>query len=121
MHDAMNQKVPAPREDGMTGRLRLGLTVELVLTLVSLGLCVLTLITREWIEKLTGLDPDAGSGTPSGGLSSSRSPLSSSSSWPPRSPAVAHDHLQLAPAGLALGPGSRRRRADRGPAIEFED
>jgi hypothetical protein len=43
-------------------RLRARLAIEVVLGLVSLSLCVLTLVTREWIEELTGWDPDAGSG-----------------------------------------------------------
>ncbi|MDP9464722.1 MAG: ABC transporter permease [Actinomycetota bacterium] len=36
--------------------------VEVVLSAVALLLCVLTLINGEWIEVLTGLEPDGGSG-----------------------------------------------------------
>lgn len=43
-------------------RLRVRLTLEAACGLVSLALCLLTLINREWIEALTGLEPDAGSG-----------------------------------------------------------
>jgi hypothetical protein len=38
------------------------ITAEAGLGLVSLCLSVLTLINAEWIEALTGFDPDAGSG-----------------------------------------------------------
>jgi hypothetical protein len=38
------------------------ITVEAGLGLVSLCVSVLTLINAEWIEALTSLDPDAGSG-----------------------------------------------------------
>ena len=37
--------------------------VELVLAVVGGLLFLLTLITREWIEILTGWDPDGGNGT----------------------------------------------------------
>jgi hypothetical protein len=43
-------------------RLRRRLRVEVVLALVSAVLCALTLVSPEWIEELTGLEPDAGSG-----------------------------------------------------------
>ena len=43
-------------------RLRRRLRIEVVLTVVCAGLCVLTLVFPEWIEELTGLEPDAGSG-----------------------------------------------------------
>ena len=46
----------------MRGRLKMRLTVEALLGLVSLGLAILTAINNEWIEELTGLEPDAGSG-----------------------------------------------------------
>jgi hypothetical protein len=36
--------------------------VEIALGSLSLALLVLTLITREWIEALFGVDPDRGSG-----------------------------------------------------------
>lgn len=37
--------------------------VEIAVSAVAAVLLVLTLITREWIEVLTGVDPDGGSGT----------------------------------------------------------
>jgi hypothetical protein len=43
-------------------RLTRRIAVELVLGLISLALCILTLVNKEWIEELTGLEPDAGSG-----------------------------------------------------------
>jgi hypothetical protein len=43
-------------------RLRRRLRIEVVLAGVSAALCVLTLVFPEWIEALTGLEPDAGSG-----------------------------------------------------------
>jgi hypothetical protein len=43
-------------------RLRRRLRVEVVLAGLSTVLCVLTLVLPEWIEALTGLEPDAGSG-----------------------------------------------------------
>jgi ABC-type thiamin/hydroxymethylpyrimidine transport system permease subunit len=43
-------------------RLRRRLRIEVVLALVSAVLCVLTLVFPQWIEELTGLEPDAGSG-----------------------------------------------------------
>jgi hypothetical protein len=43
-------------------RLRRRLRVEVVLAVVSAALCVLTLVFPEWIEEMTGLEPDAGSG-----------------------------------------------------------
>jgi hypothetical protein len=46
----------------MHRRLKVRLTVEAVLGLVSLGLAILTAVNAEWIEALTGLEPDAGSG-----------------------------------------------------------
>jgi hypothetical protein len=42
--------------------LRRRLRVEVVLAFISAILCVLTLVFPEWIEELTGLEPDAGSG-----------------------------------------------------------
>ena len=46
----------------MTPQLRRRLRIELVLGAISLVLCVVTLISAEWIEELTGWDPDSGSG-----------------------------------------------------------
>jgi ABC-type thiamin/hydroxymethylpyrimidine transport system permease subunit len=43
-------------------RLRRRLRIEVVLAVISAALCVLTLVFPEWIEALTGLEPDAGSG-----------------------------------------------------------
>jgi hypothetical protein len=42
--------------------LRRRLRIELVLAIVSAALSVLTLVFPEWIEEVTGLEPDAGSG-----------------------------------------------------------
>lgn len=47
----------------MRKRLKARFTVEVLLGLASLGLAILTTINGEWIETLTGLEPDAGSGT----------------------------------------------------------
>jgi hypothetical protein len=38
------------------------MTIEGVLGIVSMALAILTVVNREWIEELTGLEPDAGSG-----------------------------------------------------------
>ena len=46
----------------MERRLKTRLRVESILAVISAGLFVLTLINAEWIEALTGLEPDAGSG-----------------------------------------------------------
>lgn len=46
----------------MRGRQKARITIEAALGLVSLALCIVTLINAEWIEELTGLEPDAGSG-----------------------------------------------------------
>jgi ABC-type thiamin/hydroxymethylpyrimidine transport system permease subunit len=43
-------------------RLRARVRIEVVLAVISAALCVLTLVFPEWIEELTGLEPDAGSG-----------------------------------------------------------
>jgi hypothetical protein len=43
-------------------RLRARVRIEAVLAVISAALCVLTLVFPEWIEELTGLEPDAGSG-----------------------------------------------------------
>jgi hypothetical protein len=41
---------------------RIRLWIEVALAVLAAGLAILTLITREWIELLFGIDPDAGSG-----------------------------------------------------------
>jgi hypothetical protein len=56
----------ATQGEGMRGRLKTRITLDAALTLVSLALCFLTLFNRDWIEGLTGLDPDAGSGAVEG-------------------------------------------------------
>jgi hypothetical protein len=38
------------------------LRIKLVLAVLSLALSILTAISAEWIEELTGFEPDAGSG-----------------------------------------------------------
>ncbi|HKS52033.1 MAG TPA: hypothetical protein VJS67_09215 [Pseudonocardiaceae bacterium] len=38
------------------------LPIECVLTVISAVLCVVTLVFPQWIEELTGLELDAGSG-----------------------------------------------------------
>ena len=43
-------------------QLRRRLRIEVVLAVISAILCALTLVMPEWIEELTGLEPDAGSG-----------------------------------------------------------
>jgi ABC-type thiamin/hydroxymethylpyrimidine transport system permease subunit len=43
-------------------RLRRRLRIEVVLAVISAALCVLTLVIPQWVEELTGLEPDAGSG-----------------------------------------------------------
>jgi hypothetical protein len=47
----------------VTHHIRRRFWLESVLAGVSLALFALTLITREWIEALTGFDPDHGSGS----------------------------------------------------------
>ena len=46
----------------MAKRLRIRVTIETGLAIVSFLLVVLTLISDEWIEALTGIEPDHGSG-----------------------------------------------------------
>jgi hypothetical protein len=46
----------------VTGRLRWWFNIEAGLAVVAAALAVLTLISREWIELLTGWDPDNGNG-----------------------------------------------------------
>lgn len=44
------------------GSVRIRFWIEVALAVMAAGLAVLTLITREWIELLFGIDPDQGSG-----------------------------------------------------------
>jgi hypothetical protein len=46
----------------MRGSERVRFWCEVVLAVATAGLAVLTLITREWIEAIFGVDPDGGSG-----------------------------------------------------------
>jgi hypothetical protein len=46
----------------MAKRLRIRVTIETGLAIISLLLVVLTLISDMWIETLTGIEPDDGSG-----------------------------------------------------------
>jgi len=43
------------------GRIRIA--IEIILFLVAAGLFVATIVDPEWIEALTGLEPDEGSGS----------------------------------------------------------
>jgi hypothetical protein len=43
-------------------RFRRRLRIEVMLAVIGTALCVLTLVIPEWIEVLTGLEPDSGSG-----------------------------------------------------------
>jgi hypothetical protein len=47
----------------MKRRLQARLTIEALLALTCLMLAIVTIVDPEWIEELTGADPDAGSGT----------------------------------------------------------
>ncbi len=42
--------------------MRRRLRIEVALTAIALGLFALTLVSPSWIEQLTGVEPDAGSG-----------------------------------------------------------
>lgn len=44
------------------GNARIRFWIEVALAVIAAGLAILTLITREWIELLFGVDPDQGSG-----------------------------------------------------------
>ena len=46
----------------MERRLRIRWWIEVTLAVIALGLFVVTLISAEWIEELTGWEPDGGSG-----------------------------------------------------------
>jgi len=46
----------------MVRKTRLRFWVELVLAVLTAGLFVLTLVSRDWIEEVFGVEPDAGSG-----------------------------------------------------------
>jgi hypothetical protein len=47
----------------MSRRVRNRFWVEIALTLFTAGLFVLTLVEREWIELVFGVEPDRGSGS----------------------------------------------------------
>jgi hypothetical protein len=47
----------------MKRKVRVRFWVESTLALVTVVLFVLTLVSREWIEELFGVEPDAGSGS----------------------------------------------------------
>jgi hypothetical protein len=46
----------------MKRRLQARVTIEAVLAIACLTMAIVTIFDREWIEELTGVDPDAGSG-----------------------------------------------------------
>lgn len=47
----------------MKRRLQARITIETLLAITCLMLAIVTIVDPEWIEELTGADPDAGSGT----------------------------------------------------------
>jgi len=55
--------------------------IEAVVAGIGALLFVLTLITREWIEILTGLDPDGGSGAVEFGLAIGLLAVAALSAW----------------------------------------
>jgi hypothetical protein len=46
----------------MVGKTRRRFWIELVLAILTAALFVLTAVSREWIEEVFGVEPDAGSG-----------------------------------------------------------
>jgi hypothetical protein len=46
----------------MKRRLQARITIEAVLAIACFAVAIVTIVNREWIEELTGADPDAGSG-----------------------------------------------------------
>jgi hypothetical protein len=46
----------------VVGKTRRRFWVELALAVLTAALFILTLVSREWIEELFGVEPDAGSG-----------------------------------------------------------
>ena len=46
----------------MRSRLKFRVRLEFALAVLCLALSILTAISGEWIEEITGLEPDAGSG-----------------------------------------------------------
>jgi hypothetical protein len=49
--------------DAMSKKVRTRFWVEIALTLLTSGLFVLTLVEREWIELVFGVEPDHGDGS----------------------------------------------------------
>ena len=73
---------------------------ETVLAVLAAALGVLTVVMPAWIEVLTGLDPDAGSGTLEVLIAVGLFGLAASAAW------AAHRHRQ----GAATGVGVRSTR-----------